>query len=112
MADCECSSRRITFGVPYELLFANFKLVRSELKKWDGKTTIESNVSNAYYAIDEQTLPPGVKSNEIVTFSSRKRWNSIWWNFLQDIKSTKEISMVLADYLTFINNRGVVCFSP
>ena len=69
VADCECSSRRITFGVPYELLFANFKLVRSELKKWDGKTTIESNVSNAYYAIDEQTLPPGVKSNEIVTLA-------------------------------------------
>jgi hypothetical protein len=65
----ECNAHHITLGVPLDMRMANFKLVRSRLKEWDGKVTSEPKASHAYYAVDERTLPPGVKSNEIVTLA-------------------------------------------
>lgn len=68
-AESACCSRHIALGVPYDMRSANLKLVRSELREWDGKATIEPNASNAYYTVDERTLPPGVKPNEIITLA-------------------------------------------
>lgn len=70
LSNCVETSRHILFGVPYNLIFAKFKLTKSDLKKWDGKATIEPNTSNTFYpSIDERTLPPGVKSSEIITLA-------------------------------------------
>jgi len=65
--DYALASHRITHGVPYDLTFAKLRLKRVDLKQWDGKTTLAPHQSNVFYPVDERTLPPGVRSNEIVT---------------------------------------------
>ena len=67
-AQCDCG-RHLILGTPLDMRTANFRLVTSSLKEWDGKVTSEPNTSNAFYKVDERTLPPGVKSSEIVTLA-------------------------------------------
>ncbi len=68
-AVCECNARHITLGFPLDMRMANFRLVKSRLREWDGKVTSEPTAAHAFYGVDERTLPPGVKSNEIVTLA-------------------------------------------
>lgn len=66
--DCEvAAAHRFTFGVPYDLTFAQLRLEKAALTKWDGRNTKLPHDSGFYYPVDERTLPPGVKPNEIIT---------------------------------------------
>jgi hypothetical protein len=67
--ECTLVSRQIILGAPYDMRSVNLKLVKSDLGKWNGKATTEPNNSNMYYPVDERTLPPGVRSNEIITLA-------------------------------------------
>ena len=57
---------------PYDLTFANFRLKTADLKPWDGRVTGTPQQTNAFYPVDERTLPPGVKSSEIITVAHVK----------------------------------------
>jgi hypothetical protein len=43
--------------------------VESELEPWDGRATAEPAESGAYYSVDERTLPPGVRPDEVITLA-------------------------------------------
>ena len=54
-------------AVPLDMMFAQLRVARTELREWDRRSTLAPEASGAYYPLDERTLPPGVKSNDIVT---------------------------------------------
>jgi hypothetical protein len=66
-----CDSRgwqpRVIDGIPLDMTFASLRVVDSELAEWDGVSTAEPDESRSYYPVDERTLPPGVRSSDIVT---------------------------------------------
>ena len=67
-ADAAAAYRsRLLLDVPYDLKFASLKLARSQLRRWDGKSTLPPDRSGAYYPVEPRTLPPGVDPREVVT---------------------------------------------
>lgn len=66
-------TRRLTFGVPYELTYTRLRTVKSELEPWDGRATLEPHETGAYYPVAEDTLPPGVEPDDIVTLAHVRR---------------------------------------
>lgn len=65
--DPRVADPRVIHGAPLDMTFARFAVRRPELRRWDGRSTEQPESSGAYYPVDERTLPPGVRSDEIVT---------------------------------------------
>jgi hypothetical protein len=63
---CDCGARHIA-GVPDDMRFASFAVVDAPRKPWDGRHRGPPATANVHYPVDVRTLPPGVKSSEIVT---------------------------------------------
>jgi hypothetical protein len=59
---CACGDRHAVTGRP-----ASIRAVEAKSKVWDGKVRTPSPAEGVYYPVDAKTLPPGVKSKELVT---------------------------------------------